>query len=47
MIDNNQVIALPYGPALPYSPPIALHAPDAMSDVYDQKKQNDSKTYYN
>ncbi len=47
MIDNNQIIALPYGPVLPSSPPIVLHAPDAMSDVYDQKKHGDSKIYYN
>lgn len=50
MVDNNQVIALPYGPSLPdNSPPlvIACHGPEAMSDVNDQRNHSDSRTYYN
>ena len=49
MIDNNQVIALPYGPSLPdnAAPIIACHGPEAMSDVNDQRNHSDSRTYYN
>ena len=50
MIDNNEVIALPYGPNLPDNTPplvIACHGPEAMSDVTDQRNHNDSRTYYN
>jgi hypothetical protein len=42
---------LPYGPELPYGPAlppvIALHGPEPMSDVSSQRKQGDSKDYYN
>jgi hypothetical protein len=50
MVDTNEIIALPcgpvyYGPAPP--PTIALHSADAMTDVADQRKHGDSKSYYN
>lgn len=47
MINTNEVIALPNYQELPPPPVIALHGPEPMSDVTDQRIHSTSKNYFN